>query len=77
MKRIRRNIRIYQFSLLGAMLEVNILRNVLDYRLQFHRKKVYIPRVDCVKDETKFKAMFYNSKGFRLHFWDPFITQMF
>ena len=45
------------------MLEVNILRKVLE---QFHRNKVYVPQVACVKD--KIKAMFYDSKGFRLRF---------
>ena len=37
--------------MLGAILEVNILRKVLDY--SFIESQVYIPQIECVKDELK------------------------
>ena len=69
MKQIGRNKKYIRFSLLGAMLEVNILRKFLDYT--FIENKVYAPQVEtveCVKDELK--VVFYHSKGFRLLFWN-------
>ena len=52
------------------MLEVNILRKVLDY--SFIENIVYIPEVECLKDENK--TMFYHLNGFRLCFWDTNYT---
>ena len=49
------------------MFKVNILRKFLDF--SFIEKNVYyvpqVEKIECVKEEIK--AMFYHSKGFRLH----------
>ena len=42
MKQISRNIKKYKFSLLGDMLEVKILRKVLDYSSIKSKAKVYV-----------------------------------
>ena len=75
MKRISRNIKRYQFSLPGVMLEVNILSKVFDYSFIENKVYTHIPKVECVKDEIK--AIIYHSKRFRLRFWDIVFTQMF
>ena len=68
MKQISRNVKIKQFLLLGAMLEVDNLREGLNYN--FIENKVNVPQVEtveCVKDYII--AMSYHSRGFRLSFW--------
>ena len=54
-------------------MEVSILRKVLDY--SFIENKVCVAQVETIeylKDEIK--AMFNNSNGFRLRFWDTNYT---